>query len=99
MQLDIQKNQFPNLVEIWITGENTVEVYTQKGNHYRITAKENIKSGSTVDYSAGYEYLKEVKLVNVKFEVWTPDYSLPSQDVATIERCLTPAISWVNERR
>lgn len=59
MNLNITKDLYQNIVEIWGISSNSVEVILKNHKHYRIIAKENIRSGTTSAYDAAYEKLKK----------------------------------------
>lgn len=99
MNLNIQNNQFPNLIEIWIVGSNSVEVITKNQSHYKIIAKENIRSNAQPNYYAAYECLQTMLINNEEFDLWYRDNSLPWQNGNTIEECVMAAMRWVDEQR
>ncbi|MCP3105341.1 hypothetical protein LZ198_41395 [Myxococcus sp. K15C18031901] len=95
--LKIEEGVFGNLVEIWGVSSNTVEVVTKDGQHFRITAAEDLRPGAVARYAAKYEQRYAVKIGSQDLELWGPT-SFPWQVGATVEACLRPALGWVNEQ-
>jgi hypothetical protein len=97
MNLTIQKGELENLIEIWELGPTCVEVTTKDRQHFRITAARNIRSGATPKYFAHYEQLYKLTINGKEHEVWGAT-TFPWQDGETVEKCIGPALMWVNEQ-
>ena len=101
MDLNIDDDMYENLTEIYIVGENAVEVVTRNDRWFRIYAKETVRGPHR--FSASYD-----ELIRGVFEaeddpagqhsVWVRAHDMPWQDGDTIEGCIRAAMSWVDER-
>lgn len=98
MNINIQKNSFLNIQEIWVNNCHTIEVVTNKDNRYKIISQENIRSNATPKYYAAYEKLISVNINGNDMDLWIRDSSLPQQYGDTNEECVTSALGWVDER-
>lgn len=95
MPIKVSKDDFLNIREIWGYGPNTIVIYTVDGRHIKITAAQNIKSGSATKYSAEYEEMKEVKIGDKTIEVWVNAH-YPWRDGDTVEECLLGALALID---
>lgn len=91
LPIRVSSEDFPNIVQVWGYGPNTIVVRTRDGRQIKITAAHNIKSGINSNYCAEFEEIKEIRVKNDIIEIWAnADYK--SIDGETIEQCLECAM-------
>lgn len=94
MPISLRDDQYPNISEVWGIGTNSIVAYTTDGRCVKITARHNIRSGTTPNYFASYEERREIHIGGETSEVWArADY--PWQDGRTVEECLVLALQWI----
>lgn len=94
---EVSKDRFPNIKEIWGYGTNTIVIHTVNGKRIKITAAQNIRSGSISKYSARYEEMKEVQTGDKIIEIWV-DAHYSWYDGDTVEECLLGALAMLDNR-
>lgn len=94
MPIKIDREKYPEVMEIWGCSSNSIILNMEDGREVKITALHNIKSGAQPNYFASYEERVEIKANGHTYKVWM-EASYSWQDGATIEECLRRAIRWV----